>query len=96
MQANHIKVTNLLRRGINASDVATTVGLSRKRVFDLARRYKLPTNPQVKAGGRMERQIVEASRVLTIPEISAAFRIAENRIKEILSRVDRETKAALR
>ena len=96
MQSNHRKVIALLNRGHNAAEVAETVGLSRKRVFDLARRHSAPTNPLVKPGGRVERQIVEASRVLTIPEIAQAFRTAEPRIKEILARVDRETKAVLR
>lgn len=96
MQTNHRKVLALLNRGCNASEVAEEVGLSRKRVFDLARRHNAPTNPVVKPGGRIERQIVEASRVLTIPEIAAAFRIAECQIKAILSRVDRGIKAALR
>jgi hypothetical protein len=95
MQTNHRKVIALLNRGCNAAEVADEVGLSRKRVFDLARRHGAPTNPIVKPGGRIEKQIVRASRVLTIPEIAATFRIAESRIKEILSRVDRETKAAL-
>lgn len=93
MQANHRKVIALLNRGENAAAVADEVGLSRKRVFDLARRHGAPTNPVVKPGGRIEKQIVRASRVLTIPEIASTFRIAEPRIKEILSRVDRETKA---
>lgn len=93
MQANHRRVIALLSRGENAAAVAETVGLSRKRVFDLARRHGAPTNPVVKPGGRIEKQIVRASRVLTIPEIASAFRIAESRIKEILSRVDRETKS---
>jgi predicted DNA-binding transcriptional regulator AlpA len=93
MQANHRRVIALLSRGENAAEVAETVGLSRKRVFDLARRHNAPTNPIVKPGGRIEKQIVRASRVLTIPEIASAFRIAESRIKEILSRVDRETKS---
>jgi predicted DNA-binding transcriptional regulator AlpA len=96
MQPNHRKVIALLNRGHNAAEVAEEVGLSRKRVFDLARRHQAPTNPLVMPGGRIERQIVEASRILTLPEIAATFRIAEPRIKEILSRVDRETKAALR
>ena len=95
MQANHRRVIALLNRGINASDVASEVGLSRKRVFDLARRHGAPTNPIVTPGGRIEKQIVRASRVLTIPEISSAFRIAECQIKGILARVDRETKAVL-
>ena len=95
MQANHRRVISLLNRGENAAEVADVVGLSRKRVFDLARRHNAPTNPVVKPGGRIEKQIVRASRVLTIPEISSAFRIAESRIKEILSRVDRETKALI-
>lgn len=64
-------------------------------MFDLARRHDAPTNPIVRPGGRIEKQIVRASRVLTIPEISRAFRIAESKVKEILSRVDRETKATL-
>lgn len=93
MQANHRKVIALLHRGCNASEVAEEVGLSRKRVFDLARRHNAPTNPIVTPGGRIEKQIVRASRVLTIPEIASAFRIAEARIKEILARVDRETKS---
>lgn len=93
MQANHRRVIALLNRGENAAEVAETVGLSRKRVFDLARRHQAPTNPVVKPGGRIEKQIVRASRVLTIPEIASAFRIAESKIKEILSRVDRETKS---
>lgn len=96
MQANHRKVVALLNRGCNAAEVAVEVGISRKRVFDLARRHGAPTNPIVKPGGRIEKQIVRASRVLTIPEIASAFRIAEVRIKDILSRVDRDTKAALR
>lgn len=95
MQANHRKVIALLNRGENAAAVADEVGLSRKRVFDLARRHGAPTNPVVKPGGRIEKQIVRASRVLTIPEIASAYRIAEPRIKEILSRVDRETKALI-
>jgi hypothetical protein len=95
MQTNHRKVIALLNRGHNAAEVAEQVGLSRKRVFDLARRHGAPTNPLVTPGGRIEKQIVRASRVLTIPEIAATFRIAESRIKEILARVDRETKAAL-
>jgi hypothetical protein len=95
MQSNHRKVISLLNRGHNAAEVAVEVGLSRKRVFDLARRHGAPTNPVVKPGGRIEKQIVRASRVLTIPEISASFRIAECQIKTILSRVDRETKAVL-
>jgi hypothetical protein len=95
MQSNHRKVIALLNRGHNAAEVAVEVGLSRKRVFDLARRHGAPTNPVVKPGGRIEKQIVRASRVLTIPEISASFRIAECQIKTILSRVDRETKAVL-
>jgi hypothetical protein len=95
MQANHRKVVALLRKGHNAAEVATLVGLSRKRVFDLARRHSLPTNPLVARGGRIEKQIVRASRVLTIPEISLAFRIAEPSVREILSRVDRETKSSL-
>lgn len=93
MQSNHRKVLALLNRGCNASEVATEVGLSRKRVFDLARRHNAPTNPLVKPGGRIEKQIIRASRVLTIPEICVAFKIAEPRIKEILARVDRETKS---
>jgi hypothetical protein len=93
MQANHRRVISLLNRGENAAEVADVVGLSRKRVFDLARRHNAPTNPVVKPGGRIEKQIVRASRVLTIPEIAATFRIAECRIKDILSRVDRETKS---
>jgi hypothetical protein len=92
---NHRKVIALLRRGHNAAEVAEHVGLSRKRVFDLARRHTLPTNPHVKPNGRIEKQIVRASRVLTIPEISAAFRLAEPRVREILTRIDRQTKAAL-
>lgn len=95
MQANHRRVLALLNRGHNAAEVASEVGLSRKRVFDLARRHEAPTNPIVRPGGRIEKQIVRASRVLTIPEISRAFRIAESKVKEILSRVDRETKATL-
>jgi hypothetical protein len=93
MQANHRRVISLLNRGENAAEVADVVGLSRKRIFDLARRHGAPTNPVVKPGGRIEKQIVRASRVLTLPEIASAFRIAECRIKEILSRVDRETKS---
>ena len=96
MQANHRKVIALLRKGHNAAEVAAEVGLSRKRVFDLARRHSLPTNPLVTRGGRIEKQIVRASRVLTIPEIGMAFRLAECRVKEILTRVDRETKSTLR
>lgn len=96
MQANHRKVIALLRSGHNAAEVAVEVGLSRKRVFDLARRHSLPTNPVVTPGGRIEKQIVRASRVLTIPEISLAFRLAESRVKEILTRVDRETRSVLR
>jgi hypothetical protein len=95
MQQNHRKVIALLNRGCNAAEVAVEVGLSRKRVFDLARRHSAPTNPIVKPGGRIEKQIVRASRVLTLPEIASTFRIAECQIKNILSRVDRETKAAI-
>lgn len=95
MQQNHRRVVALLRKGENASAVATIVGLSRKRVFDIARRHNAPTNPLVTPGGRIEKQIALASRVLTIPEIGATFRIAESKVKEILSRVDRETKAYL-
>ena len=93
MQQNHRRVVALLNRGCNASEVAEEVGLSRKRVFDLARRHNAPTNPIVTPGGRIEKQIVRASRVLTIPEIGSAFNIAESKIKEILARVDRETKS---
>jgi hypothetical protein len=96
VQPNHRKVIALLNKGHNAAEVAEQVGLSRKRVFDLARRHGAPTNPLVKPGGRIEKQIVNASRVLTIPEISSAFRIAEPKIKEVLARVDRDTKAVLR
>jgi hypothetical protein len=96
LQPNHRRIIALLNKGHNAAEVASMVDISRKRVFDLARRHGAPTNPIVKPGGRIEKQIVNASRVLTIPEISSAFRIAEPRIKEILSRVDRTTKAALR
>lgn len=96
VQPNHRKVLSLLNKGHNAAEVAEQVGLSRKRIFDLARRHGAPTNPLVKPGGRIEKQIVNASRVLTIPEISSAFRIAEPKIKEVLARVDRDTKAVLR
>jgi|LauGreDrversion4_2_1035121.scaffolds.fasta_scaffold05916_13 hypothetical protein len=96
VQPNHRKVLALLNKGHNAAEVAEQVGLSRKRIFDLARRHNAPTNPVVKPGGRIEKQIVNASRVLTVPEISAAFRIAEIKIKEVLARVDRDTKAVLR
>lgn len=96
VQPNHRKVIALLNKGHNAAEVAEQVGLSRKRIFDLARRHGAPTNPLVKPGGRIEKQIVNASRVLTIPEISSAFRIAEPKIKEVLARVDRDTKAVLR
>ena len=95
IQSNHRRILALLNRGINATEVAEEVGISRKRVFDIARRHNAPTNPLVKPGGRIERQIVEASRVLTLPEIAVAFRIAECQVKAILSRVDRETKATL-
>jgi hypothetical protein len=88
---NHRKVIALLRKGHNAAAVAEEVGLSRKRIFDLARRHTLPTNPIVKPNGRIEKQIVKASRILTIPEIGVAFRLSETRVKEI----DRETKARL-
>ena len=53
MQTNHRKVIALLNRGCNAAEVADEVGLSRKRVFDLARRHGAPTNPIVKPGGRI-------------------------------------------
>lgn len=92
---SHRKVIALLQRGENAASVAIQVGLSRKRIFDIARRHKLPTNPHVTSGGRIETQIVQASRVLTIPEIALAFRTAESRIKKILSTVDRQSIAKL-
>tara|TARA_Y100001938_G_scaffold135254_1_gene196689 strand:- start:3806 stop:4120 length:315 start_codon:yes stop_codon:yes gene_type:complete len=53
------KIRDLLWAGHSITEVANTVSLSRKRIYDYAEKEELPYNPPVKAGGNKERKIVE-------------------------------------
>jgi hypothetical protein len=85
-------VIRLLKGGLPAKEVAKKVKLSDKRVFDLAREHKLPTNAPINSGSELERQIYEASHVCTVTELSRIYRQAPINISKLLLRCNNEMK----
>jgi transposase len=85
-------ICDLLEQGVNAAQVARQVGISRKRIYDIANRFELPTNPTCRPGSKLERQIMQAYHVCTLEELEKIYRISQRRLKEIIDRVlDEET-----
>ena len=85
----HLRIRNLLLSGRSASDVATTVGVSRKLVYDYANEHDLPTNPTVREGCQLENDIFTASQVCTLDELSRAYNIAKPLLRRIVERARR-------
>jgi hypothetical protein len=67
--------------------VAKEVGVSATRVYDLARREKLPTNSPVLEGSPKERKILKALETYTVEEVADIFGQAVCRIEEVVERL---------
>jgi len=84
----HDKLKTLLEGGLPIAEAAKEVGLSRKRVYDLADKYNLPYNKPVRGGGRLERKIVELSASgFDNDTIGQMYRMSVVAIGRILERV---------
>ncbi len=82
----NIKIIKRLAMGESVSDVAKSLGLSRKFVHDFANENGLPTNPTVVDGGPLEDEIFAASHVCSLDELSVAYNIAQPMLKKIVAR----------
>ena len=81
------QIRELLNQGYPVSQVAKDVGISRKRVYDLAHRDNLPFNSPVKRGGNVERKILEAHAAgYSLSEVGTMFRMSPIFIQSVLNR----------
>jgi hypothetical protein len=80
------KVGKLLNRGKKPDEVAMILGLSRRRIYQIADRHNFPTNPSVAPGGPLEGKIFRAHAALTVEELSRVYRIALPLLDRILQR----------
>ena len=86
----HEQLKTLLLQGVSARAVSEKVGLSRKRVYDLAHKYKLPFNPPIKEGGAKEAEILRLTvGGFTPEEIGTIHNLATARVEDIIRRVHR-------
>ena len=79
------EMKTLLEQGVSISEVATRVGLSKKRVYSFANSRSLPYNRPVKPGGRKEAQIL---RMIALGHdhktVGEAFNMAASAVESVL------------
>ena len=80
------EMTNLLvNQGMSIAEVATQVGLSKKRVYSFAASRKLPYNRPVKVGGRKESQILRMIALgYQVDEVAETFGMAVTALQNVL------------
>jgi|TARA_R100000479_G_scaffold87752_1_gene42876 predicted DNA-binding transcriptional regulator AlpA len=75
----------LVDYGLSIAEVATRVGLSKKRVYSFAASRKLPYNRPVKQGGRKEAQILRMLALgHAIEDIGDAFDMAVPAVENVI------------
>ena len=76
----------LCDKGLRIRDVAKRVRLTVRRVTEIAKDKGYPTNPQIIAGGEIERQIFEAHAAgVTLGDLVEIYRQAPINIRGILN-----------
>jgi len=85
MTPRQYQVADLLNRGRSIRAVAEELEVSKRRIYDLARRLQLPYNAPLKVGGRKWRQVQELYQSGYSPEeLGKMFRLAPSRVNRIV------------
>ena len=85
VQRQEVMTNLLVDYGLPVAEVATRVGLSKKRVYSFARSRKLPYNRPVKPGGRKESQILRMVALgHDIEDVASSFDMAVPALRNVL------------
>ena len=85
VQRQQVMTNLLVDHGLSIAEVATRVGLSKKRVYSFARSRSLPYNRPVKQGGRKEAQILRMLALgHAIEDIGDAFDMAVPAVENVI------------
>ena len=82
-------IRKMLMEGTSAATVSKAVGISLTRVYDYARRHRLPTNPFIRPDSPKEKRIIRAlmENCYTVNEVGDIFGQAPSNIMKIIERV---------
>lgn len=87
----HVRVAKLLEDGFSVAEVCKKVGLTPKRVYVVARRESLPTNPYIWPQSSDESTIARLSVSGWTPErIARLFGHSPRSIERILGRIQKD------
>lgn len=85
VQRQQVMTNLLVDHGLSIAEVATRVGLSKKRVYSFAKSRKLPYNRPVKEGGRKESQILRMIALgHHVQDVGEAFDMAVPAVEKVL------------
>ena len=85
VQRQQVMTNLLVDHGLSIAEVATRVGLSKKRVYSFARSRSLPYNRPVKQGGRKEAQILRMLALgHVVEDIGMAFDMAVPAVENVI------------
>lgn len=88
VEARQRKIRILLQQGMSVADVCKEVGLTPKRVYAVARRWNLPTNPKIWPGSDDESSIARLSASgWSHDRIAGLFNQSAGAVAMILARV---------
>tara|TARA_R110002020_G_scaffold124293_2_gene281254 strand:+ start:216 stop:587 length:372 start_codon:yes stop_codon:yes gene_type:complete len=85
VQRQQVMMNLLVDHGLPIAEVATRVGLSKKRVYSFAKSRKLPYNRPIKEGGRKESQILRMVALgHDIEDVASSFDMAVPALRNVL------------
>lgn len=86
------EVQALLRSGESASSIAKSVGTPLRRVFAIAQKYDLPTNPPIVLGGGKWNRITQHLALgYSKEEVAKMHRLAVPYLEELLEKARAKT-----
>jgi hypothetical protein len=80
----------LVEEGLPVANVACQVGLSPKRVYDLVRRHKLPSNRPVASHSSREHQLLRALAVFPREAVLRLYSLSPRALERELLRIREE------
>jgi hypothetical protein len=88
VEARHAKIKALLIQGKSVAEVCKEVGITPKRVYVVAERWNLPTNPKIWPGSEDESSIARLFACGWTPErIGKIFHHSPSSVASIMERV---------